>query len=101
VPGNFESIRFSNSSFKDIPKNQSGLMILKKGFKQKQFILSNENEHTVELMAQYGEFVPLKSIGASNVGKKSNILLGLALFGVFVLIMFIRSKTQELETQVV
>lgn len=97
VPENFERVFFKNSSFKDIHKNQSGLVILKEGFSQKQFVLNNTNEHTAELVVDGKQFVPLKP--TSKIAMvMPNILLGLALLGVVGWFLFLTNKFRVVES---
>jgi len=57
MPNTIEKIAFTNSSFKDVHDNQSSLIVLKKGFNKKQFMLDNKNLHTVQLIATKNQFV--------------------------------------------
>lgn len=57
VPETWEYISVKNSSFKGIHKNQSALVVLKKGFAKDQFILNNENGHTAELIVDGSKFI--------------------------------------------
>lgn len=56
VPENIESVYVKNSSFKSINRNQSALILLKKGFKKKQFTLSMQNDYGVHLKADNAQF---------------------------------------------
>lgn len=68
VPENFSKIAVKNSSFKDISRNQSALVILKKGFAQKQFILNDANGHLVDLEAEGTSFKELSEAGVARAG---------------------------------
>ena len=57
VPLDIKSVFITNSTFKDIYKNQSGLLVLKAGFKKEHFILNNKNSHTLKLIAGDDKFV--------------------------------------------
>lgn len=57
VPLDIKSVFITNSAFKDIYKNQSGLLVLKAGFKKEHFILNNKNSHTLKLIAGDDKFV--------------------------------------------
>lgn len=50
VPAVIRSADIRNSSFKDIHRNQSALVLLKKGFSKQQFLLNNANQHTANLV---------------------------------------------------
>jgi len=49
MPETIENISVENSSFKDIDQYQSALFIIKKGYKNKLFMLDNRNDHRVLL----------------------------------------------------
>ena len=59
VPENIESVYVKNSSFKSINRNQSALILLKKGFKKKQFTLSKKNDYALHLKVANAEFTPV------------------------------------------
>ncbi|MFT6811025.1 MAG: hypothetical protein ACJA01_004271 [Saprospiraceae bacterium] len=59
VPENISSITITNSSFKDISRNQSALIILKDGFSKEQFILNNENGHRMKVMLKNSKIIPV------------------------------------------
>lgn len=48
-PSDFTTIIISNSSFQDISRNQSALVLLKSGFEKQQFVLNNANNHLAML----------------------------------------------------
>ena len=56
VPKEIKKIIATNTGFKDIQDNKSALIILKKGFKKKQFLLDNNNQHTAQLKALDNQF---------------------------------------------
>lgn len=56
LPENIQSLVVKNTSFSHIPRNQSALIVLKKGFSKDQFILNNNNKHTVELKVMNTKF---------------------------------------------
>ncbi len=45
----FQTLEIINKSFENIPRNQSALVVLKKGFQQDQFVFSKKNNHTIKL----------------------------------------------------
>lgn len=57
IPNTINSVAVKNSSFADIHRNQSALLVLKKGFSKNQFILNNANQHSVNLIVQDSNFV--------------------------------------------
>lgn len=57
VPEEVKSIKVKNSSFKDIQRNQSTLLVLKTGFPKEQFVLNEENKHTLKLLVIDSKFV--------------------------------------------
>lgn len=57
VPETIYTLDVKNSSFKEIHRNQSALIILKSGFEKKHFILNNENQHTAHLAASGNAFI--------------------------------------------
>lgn len=56
VPKKLSKVLFTNSSFKDVHHNQNTLIILKKGLKKQQFLLSDDNAHSVKLKVSNGQF---------------------------------------------
>lgn len=56
VPKTIQSLIVKNGSFGNISHNQSALIILKKGFSKSQFILTNNNGHTVSLSVNNAKF---------------------------------------------
>lgn len=57
VPKIIKSLSVQNSSFQNIHRNQSALLVLKKGFPKEQYILNNSNQHTIELLVDGSQFV--------------------------------------------
>jgi len=57
VPETINSVTVKNSSFQDVGRNQSALVILKKGFAKKQFILSKTNNHQITLITKDSQFL--------------------------------------------
>lgn len=49
MPDTLKSLSAKNSSFKDISRNQSALVILKTDFIRKHFVLNNANQHSISL----------------------------------------------------
>ena len=78
VPKNIESIFVKNSSFNDIHRNKSALVLLKKGFEKEQFVLNNDNEHSAELIVNEKSF-ELKDNQNISVASFSNSYMKLGL----------------------
>ncbi len=88
VPANFNSLFVQNSSFKDISRNQSGLVVFKEGFAKKQFVLNNENGHSAELKVKENSFV-LKSEKATGIIQSSErSLLVISIVSIGMLVLF-------------
>ncbi len=98
TPETIQSLKVKNSSFSQISRNQSALMVVKKGFSKNQFTLNNNNQHTVELAINDSKF---ELIAATQ--KKASIHL-LLIFGVFLLLLsvvhftFKKRKAMKLNT---
>ena len=58
APENIESVYVKNSSFKTIHRNQSALILIKKGFEKKQFTLNKKNDYSLHLQAENNQFTP-------------------------------------------
>ncbi len=71
VPKTFNTISVKNSSFKNIHKNQSALIVLKEGFSKEQFILSGENNHLAKLKVGASKFVLLSNSNKQNNNNKT------------------------------
>lgn len=56
IPSNLEEVYITNSSFQNIPRNQSALIVLKKGFTKSQFKLDRNNAHTAALKVADSKF---------------------------------------------
>lgn len=61
IPSDLKNILVKNSSFNDIYKSQSTLVILKKGYSKERFFLNNENNHTLKLETSGHKFINFKS----------------------------------------
>lgn len=62
VPTIINSVYVKNSSFKNIHRNQSALIVLKQGFKKNQFTLNEKNEHAMRLKVADKQFEPFETI---------------------------------------
>jgi hypothetical protein len=95
VPENFKAVEFKNSSFKDISRNQSALIILKKGVTQKQFVLNNANQHTANLILK-----DLQLVSLNPTTKKAmvtpNLYIGIALLVILGFWIYLNNYLQRL-----
>lgn len=60
IPSDIKSLSAKNSTFSEISRNKSALIIAKDGFQKEQFVLDNENQHTVELLVKNDQFELVK-----------------------------------------
>ena len=86
---NVSDLKVKNSAFMDIHKNQSALIVLKEGFLKSQFIMTNDNDHTIQLKAENNEFISIgneidESINLSTsfmiIGTIGILFIGFALY---------------------
>jgi len=56
VPENFNTLSVKNSSFKNIHRSQSALIIFKEGFEKQQFVLNGRNNYTATLEVNKSNF---------------------------------------------
>lgn len=61
VPKTQDAIFVKNSSFKTIRRNQSALILMKKGMEKNQFILNEQNQHSVSLRVKGNQFISAKT----------------------------------------
>lgn len=99
IPKSFESISIQNSSFKDIHRNQSALIILKKGVVKEQFVLSEKNDHQISFQIFNSKFIPQIQ---NSITTKSNLSIvdSIPLTWIYILILicifiFLVKKTPE------
>ena len=59
IDENMKTLNMRNTAFNDITQSQSALFIFKNGFKKDQFILNNENEHSIALKVDDNKFVEI------------------------------------------
>lgn len=92
VPKKFSSVEFKNSTFQDISRNQSALIIFKKGLEQKQFILNDANQHTAQLQVKDGQLLSLNQPEGTMVRAMPNRYFVIGLFSMFILFTYIRYR---------
>ncbi len=66
LPANMETLKVSNRSFSNINRNQSALIIVKKGFEKKQFMLNGDNQHTANLAVKAASFALIDDLPKSE-----------------------------------
>ena len=71
VPETFKALTIKNTSFKDIHRNQSALVILKKGVAQDQFVLDKSNGHTADLLISQDKFI---LVSKASIGGKMMLM---------------------------
>jgi hypothetical protein len=91
MPKELNSITVRNSSFEDIHHHQGALIVLKNGFQKKQFLLTNENDHTLKLTSDSGKWIVTE-----NSSLDFNFLLKLiGISFAILLIAFISTKSYK------
>jgi len=81
IPDIFHSISVMNSSFSDISRNKGALIILKEGYSKDQFVLNNDNDHTIELQLSDSKFIQV-STNHSGIRNQFLIVTGVLLLSV-------------------
>lgn len=86
VPSTFRTLSVQNSSFEDIHRNQSALVIVKKGLASKHVVLNKENAHTAHLQVEGTAFTPIQASGSKSVPIPVYLTIGILVIaaGVFV-----------------
>ena len=88
-PAAIKSISITNSSFGEIQRSQSALIVFKNGFAKNQFLLNADNHYTANLLADDSKFTLLSKAKPTNISiLPSNltlvaaivVLIGVALF---------------------
>jgi hypothetical protein len=93
APNKLKSIYISNTLFKDMPANMSELILTLKGLPQKQYILSNDNMHEVQLMAENNRWTVVDITGSPL--KSFNLLLVVVLLLVASIIAILAKRKQN------
>jgi len=93
VPKNITTIKVINTSFMDIPRNKSALMVYKKDVSKEQFILDSKNQHSVKLEFDNSKFTLLTEgsimhSGYFNFASICSVLLTLVIVGLGTLLKY-------------
>jgi hypothetical protein len=83
-PKNTSELLIKNAMFKNIPNNQSMVILLQKGLPHEQFTLNNDNQQQINLKLINGSWQPNVSTNF-----KSNYLYIIVLFVLLILVIFI------------
>ena len=62
IPETIHSLAVENRSFSDIPRNQSALMVFKEGFSKDQFMLNENNGHSIKLKVGSAKFEAVEQV---------------------------------------
>lgn len=98
IPSNIQSVRVTNTAFKDINRSQSALFLFKKGFSKEQFVLNNANNHTLALEVNENKFVKASE---NHANLFSNGILLIVLGAVAATFLTLKSRTNKTHTVVV
>ncbi|MGJ8593424.1 MAG: DUF6702 family protein [Aquaticitalea sp.] len=98
MPSDIKSVFVKNSAFSDIYKSQSALVLLKGGFSKEHFVLNDDNNHTLKLVANNHQFVIEAKSEASFFTYKTFLIL-LGIFALTFLMKIIITKITRNEKQ--
>lgn len=96
TPKDIETLSVQNSSFSHVSRNQSALIVLKKGFEKDQFVLNVKNQHTVKLKVADTKFVLDAPI--SNKDEIKTVILLFGVIGLAIGLYFFYTKKKKNET---
>jgi hypothetical protein len=85
MPSDFKSLQITNTSFQNISRNQSALMIIKKGFTKNQFKLDKNNAHTADLAVNNISFELMTPQTMNASFTFGNVVISLFVFGLLFL----------------
>lgn len=94
IPKNFKSIQFTNTSFKDITRNQSALVVLKEGFSHQQFVLNHQNDHTANLTVKGNKLIALTS-NSQRAFATPSIFFCIIFMGIVGSFLILRTKEKK------
>jgi len=83
TPEIIHSLKVTNSSFSDIAHNQNAFFVVKEGFAKKQFIISDKNEHTINLRAVNSSFELMETEEESSFSYLWILGIGLVIISTF------------------
>ena len=92
-----DTFEITNSSFEDIARNQSALVIMKEGFKQQQFVLNNNNKHQVTLKAVSPNFILLqgKTPSIATTSYSFYFMIGSGLFTIGLVFFLLKKRKRQ------
>ncbi len=99
APETINSIFVQNSSFGDIKRNQSALVVFKEGFTKEQFVLNNANSHSADLMIKGNKFVSKSKTALGSLHSSGRSLIVIAFLS-FAMIIFFWMKSKGRVAQV-
>lgn len=91
TPETIRSLAVEHNSFKNIPHNQSVLMVYKEGFEKKQFMLNKTNGHSIRLEAGSTAFLEVEPDQGRSM-PYSLLFAGMAVAAIAVLIFVYQKK---------
>ena len=95
IPSDIKSVRVKNTTFADISRNQSALLLFKEGFSKDQFVLHNANNHILELQVKGNTFVEAGKSKASFFSPYFGLLL-IGLIGIGYVFYYVFDKKMRL-----
>jgi hypothetical protein len=100
IPTTIHSVEIKNTSFEDVHRSQSAMVLLKDGFQKKHFILNNSNDYSLALEVNNNEFVQVVEQNASTFSSVIVFsLLGLIGLGFLIINILKRRKMRLLEVR--
>lgn len=96
IPSDILAVRVKNTTFKDISRSQSALLLFKEGFGKKQFILNKFNNHTLVLEVSGNEFVEAVESKASLLSS-SLLWIFISAFATIILVLHARPNKKTLK----
>lgn len=95
IPKNISSIYMKISFFKDIPRNQTVVILLKTGFPTQQYILNNENKQELHLVQNGGQWENVKQKKLNWTTQNFLIMISLFIFLVYLFLKFFKKKSSN------
>ena len=94
IPKDITSVRVRNTTFDDMSRSQSALLLYKNGFSKEKFILNRENEYTLALETKGNNFVEVTQAEAGFFSKYFGFML-LGFLSIGSLVFFIIGKKKS------